>query len=162
MLNRAGIPHPKYATKNECPDFETFENGGNPSWPVEITEVLRPDYRRGDFWKSDPFRNGPINFEPEPLEDIWRQFRVAITSKSTCMYPKGTSLFVYFDISLGSFSNWGTPFEEQLLQEHSIKPFGDITAFGSVYVLSSDMNKLVQLHPQARTIIGTMGQEAET
>lgn len=160
LLNRAGLAHPKYAAEHERPDFETFEDGGTPSWPVEITEVLRPDDRRGEFWKSDPFRNGPIYFAPEPLNDIWMPLRVAITSKSTREYPKGTSLFVYFDISLSSFSNWETPFEEQLLHEHTIKPFNDITAFGSVYVLSSDMNKLIQLHPQARTIIGTKGQNA--
>ncbi len=152
LLNRAGIPHPKFAVENECPDFLTFGDGSLPFWPVEITEVLPPDYRRGDFWKSDPFKDGPEYFKPEPLEDIWKTLRTAITSKSSRKYPTGTSLFIYFDITLSAFSDWETSFQDQLLQEHLIKPFGDINAFGSIYVLSSDMTKLVQLHPQARTI----------
>lgn len=152
LLHRAGMPHPKFAVENECPDFLTFGDDALPSWPVEITEVLPPDYRRGDFWKSDAFRNGPEYFKPEPLKDIWNTLRAAITSKSSHKYPTGTSLFIYFDISLSAFSDWETSFQDQLLQEHLNKPFGGIDAFGSIYVLSSDMNKLVQLHPHARTI----------
>lgn len=155
LLAEAGQDYPKYAIESESPDFLTFSEDKSPSWTIEITEVLRPDYRRGEFWKSDPFKNGPQYFRPEPLNDVWKPLREAICSKSARGYSQNTSLFIYFDISLGSFSDWETSFEEQLLNEHLAKPFERVDCFGGVFVLSSDMKRLVKIHPASGAIVGT-------
>lgn len=155
FLERGGHTYPTFALEQEPPDFLTFDVDQIPLWPVEVTEVLEPDYRRGDFWRSDPFKEEPIHFEPEPLDDVWKQLRHSIASKSLKDYPAEIALMIYFDIPLGAFDDWDTPFEVQLLQEHSHSPFHGADQFSNVFVLSADMKRLVCIHPEPSTVIGS-------
>ncbi len=55
-LSAAGWECPEYAQKLQPPepDFQTYLTRDLPHWVVETTEVLRPDYRRGDYFMGRP------------------------------------------------------------------------------------------------------------
>ncbi len=153
MTRTSGIS-PAFAMKSEAPDFMIYSSEKTRLGGVEIVEVLRPGYRRHDFYKERALPDAPEFFEPDgPLDDPWSPLRTQIGKKVEKCYPEKVTLLVYYDIGRLSLSDWGTPFHDQLLREHERTPFAGIDAFKEVLVLFSDMECLVQLYPTAHTIV---------
>lgn len=158
LLFRAGLDAPTFADESETPDFYTYRANGCSWSPIEIVEVLRPDYRRHASFKDAAQPDAPEYSEcPPPLDLPWEPMRKQISDKARKGYPIETSLVVYHDIGRMSFPDWNTKFHEQLLAEHEATPFAGVELFSRVYVLSSDMTCLIQLHPTAETIIPDEG-----
>jgi hypothetical protein len=158
LLLRVGLDAPTSATESEAPDFHTYCADGRAWAPIEIVEVLRPDYKRHSSYKDAARPDAPPFYElPPPLEIPWEPLRNQIRDKARKGYPKGTCLVVYHDIGRMSFPDWNTPFHEQLLAEHAASPFVGVHSFTRVLVLTSDMDCLVQLHPTANTIVPDEG-----
>lgn len=143
-----------FASKSEAPDFMTYSSDETPLGGVEIVEILRPDYRRHEFYKKRALPDAPAFFQPDgPLQDPWSPLRTQISKKAEKPYPGEVALLVYYDIGRFSLSDRDTPFHDQLLGEHERVPFAGIKDFKEVFVLFSDMACLVQLYPDARTIV---------
>jgi hypothetical protein len=154
LLEQSGEVSPVYASEQESPDFEIYGADELPSGYVEITEALRPDYRRGIFWPDDAKPDAPKYYDVEPpLDEPWKPLRKCICAKAKKDYPKGTWLIVYFDISSTSFRESCIPFGDRLLPEHIRKPFKRLQKFERVLILSCDMSCLVELHPSPRLIL---------
>jgi len=161
LLISAGCDAPSHAVESERPDFATYSPDGLPWAPVEITEILRPDYKRGEFYKCDALSDPPSPYHvPQELDEPWAQLRSQITnkaSKASKYYPPETILMVYFDIGRSSFKDRRTPINEMLLKEHKREPFLNLAEFSRVLILTADMKSLVQLHPTAKTIVPDKG-----
>jgi hypothetical protein len=153
LLRQSGLETPAFAAEHEGPDFLTYRENGSQYGGIEITEALSKDYKRGDFWKQDALADAPEFYDVEmDIAEPWVTLRSQIQKKSAKPYAAQSSLFVYFNIGRLSFEDWHTPFGQQLLVEHSIRPFSGASVFTAVYVLSSNMSSLVELHPTPRTI----------
>lgn len=153
LLIMAGLDAPTTAVEGEAPDFHTYCADGRAWAPIEIVEVLRPDYRRHAFYKQAKWPDAPkFRDVPPPLKHPWQPLRDQVNSKAQKNYPAGTCLVVYYDIGRFSFPDWN-PFHDQLLAEHAKIPFAGLDSFARVLILNSDMKCLVQLHPTAATIV---------
>ena len=154
LITKANGIAPACAKKSEAPDFVVYSSAKTRLGGVEIVEVLRPDYRRHDFYKERALPDAPEFFQPDgPLDNPWSPLRTQIGKKVEKCYPEKVTLLIYYDIGRFSFADRGTPFHDQLLGEHERAPFAGIEAFKEVLVLFSDMECLVQLYPVARTIV---------
>lgn len=154
LLLRAGLDAPAFAEASETPDFDTYLPDGSRWGPLEVVEILRPDYKRQDFYTLDASPDAPkFHWAPPPLSQPWQPLREQIQRKANKNYPEDTGLIAYYDIGRFSFDDRHTPFDQQLLAENSKSPFVGADAFSRVFILSSDMGCLVQLHPQPLTIV---------
>lgn len=153
LLLQADLDAPSFADEGEAPDFHTFVANGRVWAPIEIVEVLRPDYKRHASYKAAAKPDAPPFYVlPPPLEAPWEPMRKQIGDKARKGYSAETCLVVYHNIGRMSFPDLDRPFHEQLLAEHASTPFAGVRSFSRVLVLTSDMKCLVQLHPEAETI----------
>lgn len=153
ILAGQNFDHPVYATEEEEPDFLTFRADHSVWSPVEIVEVLRPDYRRQDFHKKLADRKAPNSLRPlVRLKEPFAPLRTQLAKKAGKKYATQSTLFVYFDIGRLSFDDWTTPFHTQLVREHLRQPFDGADSFKRVLVTSSDFESLVELHPNCLVI----------
>src|ERR1043165_335402 len=75
-LRNAGWKYPEFAERlpPPQPDFQTFLDADTPFWLIETSEVLPPDYRRGDFLRrngSNGANGKRIHLKPEPPPEPW-------------------------------------------------------------------------------------------
>jgi len=153
LLIQGNTDFPVYAQEQEEPDFLTFSDDSNIWSPVEIVEVLRPDYERQKFHKEDAAREKPYFFEPpDPLDYPFEPLRQVISKKASKAYARDTSLVIYYDIGKMSFNEWDIPFQERLFREHESQAFNDVSVFKRVLIMSSDFECLVEMHPHFHTI----------
>lgn len=143
-LKQSSSDFPESAEESESPDFITYCRDGSLWHPVEVVEVLHPEYRRNDFLKG--FEHSLIQDLPPPLKEPWQPLREQINRKAQKGYPPDTCLFVYYEISRLLLPP-GKPICQQLLDEHAHQPFQNLTAFLMVIILDSSMEPLVRLHP---------------
>ncbi|MEP6668796.1 MAG: hypothetical protein ABJF10_06575 [Chthoniobacter sp.] len=158
LLLHAGRDFPTLAEESEAPDFRAYHADGCVWAPIEIVEVLPPDYKRHAHYKEvEQGRRSAYYVVGPPLQSPWEPLRKQITEKAHKRYPKGTCLIVYHDIGRLSFSDPSTPFHERLLAEHAVSPFIGLGSFARVLILSSEMECLVQLHPITETLVSDKG-----
>jgi len=153
LLREGEIDFPVYALESEGPDFLTFTAEREVWCPVEVVEVLRPDYERLRFHKEDTARAKPYSFTPpDPLHRPFEPLRKVLSKKSAKTYAPASALVVYFDIGRLSFNNWDIPFHEQLSREHEMEPFECLSAFRRVLIMNSSFKCLIEMHPHFYTI----------
>jgi hypothetical protein len=158
LLREAGKEAPEFAEKQspqhqgDDPDFQTFLSPGVSWLPVEVAEVVRPDYaREREMRRQFPLR--PMSYDgSNVLADPWRYLEEVILKKSRKVYAGRTCLLVYYGIGVFSFQKWDVPVIEKLMVQHAAKPFPGVTSFSRVLVITSDMSSLAELHPIAAVI----------
>lgn len=145
LLKTRSNDFPEFAEESLNPDFMTYKSDGSRWHPVEITEILRPDYRRHEHYQKTR-DNGPIVFYlPPPLKRPWEELQKQISKKALIEYDRATCLLIYLSLWLFDFPTWSKPVHEQLLDQHKKEPFRDIDRFARVFVLTSGMDTLVEL-----------------
>jgi hypothetical protein len=149
LLRQAGEYAPRFAAESESPDFILYGHGSELSY-AEVVEAIRPDYLRNKFHKEDAQLETPRFYDVDPpLTDPWSTLRCEISKKA----PAATTLIAYYDLPRSTFRAWDVPFNELLLGEHATRPFQGVGSFERVLVLNCDMKSLIELAPQARTIV---------
>jgi hypothetical protein len=75
-LRNAGRQYPEYAEKlpPPQPDFQTYLTPDTPYWRIETTEVLPPDYRRGDFLRASASKGERVHATPKPPPEPWPSY----------------------------------------------------------------------------------------
>ena len=155
ILKRSGRAFPRYAAKMPPsePDFSTFLNPTTPFRPVEITEVLRPGYRRDDEYKKVMAGGDPLRvLEPHPAP--WSSFKRVLSNKFTKSFPSNTWLLIYHNMWLFDFQPDDCLWHERVLGQLRAWTFDshetcDITKsrYEQIYVLDSGCTGAIRLHP---------------
>jgi hypothetical protein len=136
---------PEFAEESVSPDFMTYRSDGSRWHPVEITEVLRPEYRRHEYYQKTRDNGPTISFLPPPLERPWEELQKRISNKAHVEYDRPTCLLIYLSLWLFDFPTWSKPVQDQLVDQHKKEPFRDVDRFARVLVLTSGMDTLVEL-----------------
>jgi hypothetical protein len=114
-LSAAGWKYPEYAEKlpPPAPDFQTYLTRDLPSSPIEITEVLRPGYRRGAFHRKAAQSGERIHNIPNPHPQPWSSFLSVLRKKLAKSYSGHSSLLIYHDMADSEFPEHA-PWHERL------------------------------------------------
>jgi hypothetical protein len=114
-LSVAGWHAPQYAEKLRPPqpDFQTYLAPGDPYWLVEVTEVLRPGYQRGDFHREAARSGQKIHDIPKPHPQPWSSYLHVFRTKLAKPYSAGCSLLIYDDMTASDFPDYA-PWHERL------------------------------------------------
>jgi hypothetical protein len=118
-LSAAGWECPVYAEKLEPPqpDFQTYIARGVPYRQVEVTEVLRPGYQRGDFHRQVALSGERIHNIPNPHPQPWLSFHHVLHSKLAKSYSDGSWLVIYHDMPDSEFQDY-VPWHNRVLWRH--------------------------------------------
>ena len=108
------------------PDFQTYLHPTSGYWLIEVTEVLRPGYRRGQFHRDAERSGKRIHDIPAPHPKPWSTFRDVLRKKLSKSYSVGTSLLIYDDMTASDFPNY-LPWQERVLQELQAWTFDSAT-----------------------------------
>ena len=162
-LSAAGWECPAYAKKLQPPqpDFQTFLDPATPHWLVEVSEVLRPDYRRGQFHREAARRGEKIHDIPDPHPRPWSTFCHVLKSKLRKPYARGSSLLIYHDMTASDFPDY-RPWHERVLEElrgwkHDSKETCDITQslYDNIFVVDASGTGALRLYPHWDVICET-------
>lgn len=153
LLRTNGETLPSYARKGESPDF-LLRDPESDRFGVEITEVLEPGFKRGDYIRRVK-ESGYKLVEPidEFVEEPWAPLRDCLSKKAEKSYASSSWLLIVFQIGRFSMRDFECPFHQQLLNEHGTNPLPHLGAFQRVLVLSSNLKCLTQLSPQAKVLV---------
>ncbi len=154
-LSAAGWECPEYAEKLQPPqtDFQTFVDSSTPHWRVEVSEVLRPEYRRGQFHREAARRGEKIHDIPDPHPQPWSTFRHVLNSKLGKPYARGSSLLIYHDMTASDFPDY-RPWHERVLNElrrwnYDSTDTCDITQslYDNIFVVDASGTGALRLYP---------------
>jgi hypothetical protein len=155
ILSATKRPAPEFAEKllPPSPDFQTYSAQRECFRQIEITEVLRPGYRRGQFYRELAKTDKRYYQIRDPHPQPWTSFRHVLQSKLTKPYPHNSWLLIYHDMSASEFKDF-TPWHERVLGElrswtQDSDHMCDITAsrFESIYVVDASGEGALRLHP---------------
>jgi hypothetical protein len=154
-LSAAGWESPEYAEKLQPPepDFQTYLTRDVPHWSIETTEVLRPDYRRGDFHRGAARSGKRIHDVPDPHPEPWCSFFQILRGKLAKPYSFRSSLLIYHDMTASEFPDF-VPWHERLFSQlrtwtHDSNSTCDITRsqYQNIFVVDASGIGAVRLHP---------------
>jgi hypothetical protein len=154
-LEAAGWETPEYAQKLDPPepDFMVFVNPSVPYRRVEVSEVLRPDYRRAEFHREAARRGQKIYQIPPPHPQPWSSFCHVLRSKLRKQYAAGSWLLIYHDMPASEFPDYA-PWHERILRELGSWKYDsantcDITRsrYENIFVVDASVDGAVRLHP---------------
>lgn len=154
-LSAAGRECPEYAEKLQPPepDFQTYLTRDLPHWRIETTEVLRPDYRRGDFHREAARSGQRVQYVPDPHPQPWSSFLYVLRAKLVKPYSARSSLLIYHDMSDSEFPDYA-PWHERLFARlrtwtHESDSTCDLTRsrYQNIFVVDASGIGAVRLHP---------------
>lgn len=154
-LSAAGWEYPEYAEKLHPPqpDFQTYIDLATPHRLIEVTEVLRPDYRRAEFHREAARRGQKIYNIPDPHPQPWSTFCHVLRSKLRKPYARGSSLLIYHDMTASDFPDY-TRWHERVLKKmqswkHESNDTCDITqsTYDNIFVVDASGIGALRLHP---------------
>lgn len=155
ILSSVGWPAPEYAQKLNPPepDFQTYLAPGIAFQRIEVTEVLRPDYRRGKFHRDLAKSGRRVYHIPNPHPEPWSSFLRVLCSKLVKPYSPNASLLIYHDMADSEFSDY-IPWHNRILAElrswnHESETTCDITQsrYDNIYVVDASGVGAVRLYP---------------
>jgi hypothetical protein len=159
ILEQVGGDVPELAEKHEAPDFLTFRKDGESFVGIEVTEVLRSGYRRNKFHLDEAKKGRKICAIPPPHPTPWKSLAEVLKKKFRKVYPNGTWLLVYLDLSRSDFyamnSNdfekpWDRIVTEELAQwprETGYSVDIERSPFERILLMSSDCSGLMEIFP---------------
>jgi hypothetical protein len=154
-LSVTGLQAPELAEKLSPPDpdFQTYIRGGESFQRIEVTEVLRPDYRRGAFHREMAQRGQRFYDIPDPHPEPWSSFCQALRNKLRKPYSSSSSLLIYHDMPDSEFPDF-SPWHERILGElrswtSDSETKCDVTksVYQNIYVVDASGVGAVRLHP---------------
>jgi len=151
-LCNAGWKFPEYAEKlpPPQPDFQTYLTPDTPFGLIETTEVLPPEYRRGDVLRANGLagKNGQ-NPQPEPWSSYYRVFRAKLAKP----FAANSSLVIYDDMTASRFPDYA-PWHEQLFRRLKTWTIDSATTcdltrsqYQNIFVVDASGLDAVRLHP---------------
>jgi hypothetical protein len=160
-LANAGWKSPQYAEKLRPPqpDFQTYLTPDTPYWLIETTEVLPPDYRRGDFHRAGGNgKNGHAVAAPHPQP--WSSYYHLFRTKLAKPYASNASLVIYDDMTASDFRDYA-PWHERLFAQLKTWTFDSATTcdltrsqYQNIFVVDASGIGAVRLHPHWDVIRG--------
>jgi hypothetical protein len=160
-LANAGWKSPEYAEKLRPPqpDFQTYLTPDTASWLIETTEVLPPDYRRGDFHRV--VRNEKNGHSlPDPHPQPWSSYYQVFRTKLAKPYAANSSLLIYDDMTASNFPDYA-PWHERLFAQLKTWTFDSATTcdltrsqYQNIFVVDATGTGAVRLHPHWDVIRG--------
>jgi len=154
-LRNAGWKYPEFAEKlpPPQPDFQTYLTRDTPYWRIETTEVLPPDYRRGDFL----FRNARTGIRPHldlnPRSEPWSSYYQLFRTKLAKPYAAQSSLVIYDDMTASDFVGH-VPWHEQLFKRLKTWTYDSATTcdltrsqYQSIFVVDASGLDAIRLYP---------------
>ncbi len=155
LLRAAGRDAPEFAQKLRPPepDFQTYVDTRTLFRRIELTEVLRPGYRRGEFHRSLEMSGRKFWQIPEPHPQPWLSFLHVLRRKLAKSSGADEWLVIYHDMPASEFSDY-MPWHDRVLSE--LKTWTqessftcDITRsrYDSIYVMDSGCVGMVRLYP---------------
>jgi hypothetical protein len=167
-LRNAGWKYPEFAEKlpPPQPDFQTYLTPDAPYWRIETSEVLPPDYRRGDF----PFRNARSgkrpHLAPNPRPEPWPSYHELFRTKLAKPYAAQSSLVIYDDMTASDFPGQ-VPWHEQLFKRLKTWTYDSATTcdltrsqYQSIFVVDASGLDAVRLYPHWDVIPSRRGDRA--
>jgi hypothetical protein len=117
-LRNADSKYPEFAERlpPPLPDFQTYLTPDTPYWLIETCEVLPPDYRRGDFLRTNGSNGKKIHVTPDPRPEPWSSYYQVFRTKLAKPYAANSSLVIYDDMTASDFSDH-VPWHERLFKE---------------------------------------------
>jgi hypothetical protein len=162
-LAAAGWEYPEYAEKlmPPEPDFQTYLRPDAPHWLIETTEVLRPEYRRGDFHREAARTGRKIHDVPGPHPQPWLSFFHVLRKKLGKPYSDRASLLIYHDMTASDFLDY-RPWHDLLFSHlrgwtHDSPSTCDLTKsrYQNIFVVDASGIGAVRLHPHWDVIRST-------
>jgi hypothetical protein len=157
ILSSVGLQSPEYAQKLKppSPDFQTYLADKSPFRLIEVTEVIRPGYKRNLSHKRLA-AEGITEYEPpRPRPQPWSGFRQVLQKKFSKRYPPDTCLLVYHNMAESEFHDSHPNWHERVLRElrkwtYDSPSSCDITRsrYHSILVIDCTGEAAVRLHPQ--------------
>lgn len=154
-LSAAGWKHVEYAEKLQPPqpDFLTFRQPRVPYRHIEVCEVLRPDYKRGEFHREAARRGQKFYDIPDPHPQPWSSFCHVLRSKLRKPYAEGSWLLIYHDMPASDYPDC-KPWHERVLRELRGWTFDSTTTcditrsrYENIFVVDASGVGAVRLHP---------------
>ncbi|MFN2621900.1 MAG: hypothetical protein ABR611_03555 [Chthoniobacterales bacterium] len=154
-LRNAGWKDPEFAEKlpPPQPDFQTYLAPDTPYWRIETSEVLPPDYRRGDFLFRNA-RNGKKPYiTPSPRPEPWSSYYQLFRTKLPKLYAAQSSLVIYDDMTASDFPGH-VPWHEQLFERLKTWTYDSATTcdltrsqYQNIFVVDASGLDAVRLYP---------------
>jgi hypothetical protein len=136
-----------------APDFQTYDRDGKPFQRIEVTEVLRPGYKRGAFHREMAKRQQKYYDIPDPHPQPWLSFCATLRNKLRKPYAPASSLLIYHDMPASEFRDF-SPWHDLILCELQSwtvdsEETCDITQsrYQNIYVVDAAGVGAVRLHP---------------
>jgi len=156
---------PTFALKQESPDFMLYDSSRLLIAGCEVTEVLRPGYRRHSFHKDAVFK--PPGFQhgiPESIDNQWEPLTKLLRKKALRPYISDSWLLVYYDIGMLETDDWDTPFHERLLAELELNQLQmaeeEYERFHRILILSPNMKSLTEIYPNPNHTAELINEES--
>jgi hypothetical protein len=156
ILCWAGLKSPEYAEKVQppAPDFQTYLSDKSNYRPIEVTEVIRPGYRRNLFHRRLAVAKITAYDPPDPHPQPWSNFHHVLQEKLAKRYSLDTWLLLYHDMPESEFHDDYPSWHERLLGElrtwtHESPRTCDVTRsrYHSIFVVDCTGQAAVRLHP---------------
>lgn len=154
-LRNAGWNYPEYAEKLQPPqpDFQTYLTPGAHHWLIETTEVLPPDYRRGNVHRNFARNGQKAHHLLDPHAEPWSSYCHLFRTKLAKPYASQASLLIYDDLTASDFSDYA-PWHERLFARLKTWTFDSATTcdltrsqYQNIFVVDASGLGAVRLHP---------------
>ena len=154
-LGNAGWKCPEYAEKlpPPQPDFQTYLTPDTPYGLIETTEVLPPDYRRGDFLRGTGRNGSKVQIAANPQPDPWSSYYRMFRSKLAKPFAANSSLVIYDDMTASDSPDYA-PWHEQLFRRLKTWTYDSTTTcdltrsqYQNIFVVDASGLDAVRLHP---------------
>lgn len=152
-LRNAGWKYPEFAERlpPPQPDFQTYLTADTPYWRIETSEVLPPDYRRGDFLLRNGNKKIKINREPPP--EPWSSYYQVFRTKLAQPYAANSSLVIYDDMTASDFTDHA-PWHDRLFRQLKTWTYESPTTcdltrsqYQNIFVVDASGIDAVRLYP---------------
>jgi hypothetical protein len=154
-LRSAGWKYPEFAEKlpPPQPDFQTYLTADTPYWRIETSEVLPPDYRRGDFLFRNARTSKRPHIAPNPRPEPWSSYYQLFRTKLAKPYAAQSFLVIYDDMTASEFPDYA-PWHEQLFRRLKTWTYDSATTcditrsqYQSIFVVDASGLDAVRLYP---------------
>lgn len=156
ILAATGAVHPQFAEKIQGdgqPDFQTYIQPDIRFRRVEVTEVHRPDYRRGAVFRALAARGTTMYPIGRPHQQPWSSFAKVLRNKIRKPYSPDSWLVIYHNMGYSDFQDgelWHERTQSTLRNwTYESDATCDITRsqFESIFVIDSSGTAAIRLHP---------------
>lgn len=160
---------PTYAikTKPNDPDFLTYYKNKKSFKPIEISEILEPDRKRGKEYKRSVEIITPYIEEVKKVPEVWSSFKERLKKKFQKIYEKDCWLLLHHNISYSKITGGSGFWHNTVLAniEEWMKT-GKIdfskSTYEKIFVLNSSGKALIKIFPKFQIIAPERNNKGKT